>query len=88
MEELPMSTPDQDARERAARRVLRRTQQRSTLNEGIGILQTWNDCEQQQARDQLRADNGSTGQNAEADRMIAVVNATADPDADPDAGWD
>ncbi|MBB4912766.1 hypothetical protein [Actinophytocola algeriensis] len=83
-----MSTPDQAAREQAARRVLHRLQQRTTLNEGIGILQTWNDCEQQQARDQLRTDNGSNGQNVEADRMIAVVNATADATTDPDADWD
>jgi hypothetical protein len=67
---------------------LRRLQQRTTLNEGIGILQSWNDCEQQQARDQLITDNGSPGQNAEANRMIAVVNATADDTADPDAAWD
>jgi hypothetical protein len=83
-----MRTPDQDARERAARLLLHRLQQRASLNEGIGILQTWNDCEQQQARDQLRTDNGVAGQNAEADRMIAVVNATADDTADPDVHWD
>jgi hypothetical protein len=83
-----MCTPDQNTRERAAHQLLHRLEQRTALNEGIGILQTWNDCEQQQARDQLRTDNGVTGQNAEADRMIAVVNATADDTADPDAHWD
>ena len=83
-----MSTPHQDAREQAAHRLLHRLHQRTTLNEGIGILQSWHGCEQQQARDRLRDANGSTGQNAEAVRMIAVVDATADDHADPDADWD
>jgi hypothetical protein len=60
---------------------------RTALNEGVGILQVWQVCEQQQARDRLLTDNGTSGQDAEADRMIAVVNAAADNRADPDATW-
>jgi hypothetical protein len=83
-----VQTPDPESRQETAARLLGRMRQRTALNEGIGILQTWNDCAQQQARDQLLADNGATGQNAEADRMIALVDAAADNRTDPDAGWD
>lgn len=83
-----MATPDQHPREASARRLLTRLRLRTALNEGVGILQVWNTCGQQQARDQLLADNGTAGQDAEAGRMIALVNATADNSADPDAQWD
>lgn len=83
-----MSTPDRHRREESARRLPNRIRLRTALNEGVGILQIWNACEQQQARDQLRTDNGTCGQDAEANRMIAVVDAAADNRADPDAAWD
>jgi hypothetical protein len=81
-------TPDQHRREVSARRLLDRLRSRTARNEAVGILQIWNICEQQQARDQLLADNGATGQDAEASRMIAFVNAAADKRSDPDARWD
>lgn len=71
----------------SARRVLARVTLRTTLNEGVGILQAWNICEQRQARDELLAEHGRAGQDAEAQRMIAVVDATANGRADPDARW-
>ena len=83
-----MPVPDPHRREEAARRLQDRTRLRAALNEGVGILQVWNVCEQQQARDQLLAGNGAAGQDAEADRMIAVVDTVADNRADPDANWD
>lgn len=83
-----MRAPNEHGREESARRLLDRMQLRTALNEGIGILQVWNACEQQQARAQLLADNGASGQDVEADRMIAVVNAAAENSADPDANWD
>jgi hypothetical protein len=54
----------------------------------VGILQAWNLCPQQDARDRLLSEYGNAGQDAEADRMIAVVDATAHGQADPDARWD
>ena len=79
---------DQAAREQAARHLLRSLRQRTRFNQGIGILQAWTDCERQQARRRLLDDNGVSGRNAEADRMIAVVDEEADGTADPDADWD
>jgi len=75
-------------REAAARRLLERLRQRVVLSEGVGILQTWHLCGQQEARDDLRAVHGRTGQNTEATRMIAAVDADADGRADPDGSWD
>jgi hypothetical protein len=80
--------PAPHSREESARRLMDQLRLRAALNEGVGILQVWNVCEQEQARDQLLADNGAAGQDAEADRMIAVVDAVADNRADPDANWD
>jgi hypothetical protein len=87
-EAVLVPAPNQNRREESARRLLDRMRLRTALNEGVGILQVWNVCEQQQARDQLRADNGAAGQDAEADRMIAVVDAAAENRTDPDANWD
>jgi hypothetical protein len=75
-------------REAAAGRLVERLLLRAELNNGVGILQVWNVCGQQQARTDLVADHGQTGQDGEARRMIAVVNAAADGRADPDARWD
>jgi hypothetical protein len=75
-------------RERTARHLLERMQRRTTLSEGVGILQVWRSYRQQQARDELYAKHGGTGQGAEACRMIAVVDAAADSRADPEASWD
>jgi hypothetical protein len=82
---VPM--PNQHRRDESAHRLLDRMRLRTSLNEGVGILQVWKVCEQQQAREQLLADNGASGQDAEVDRMIAVVDAAADNRADPDATW-
>jgi hypothetical protein len=85
---MPMTRGSDSWREASARRLLTRLRLRTALNEGVGILQTWNLCEQQEARAQLLSEHGSAGQDAEADRMIAFVNATADGRTDPDARWD
>jgi hypothetical protein len=74
--------------EAAARRLLDRLRQRTVLSEGVGILQTWHRCGQQEARDDLRAVHGRAGQNTEATRMIAAVDADADGRADPDGRWE
>jgi hypothetical protein len=73
--------------EQAARRLLERTAQRAALNEAVGILQAWQACGRQQARDDLDHAHGLAGQDAEARRVIAVVDAAADGRADPDGDW-
>jgi hypothetical protein len=75
-------------RAQTARDLLERMHRRATLSEGVGILQAWRLCRQQQARDELYAEHGGAGQGAEARRMIAVVDASADGRADPEATWD
>ncbi|MFC0111478.1 hypothetical protein [Kibdelosporangium aridum] len=85
---MPMTQGPNSWREASARRLLTRLRQRTALNEGVGILQAWNLCQQQEARDRLLSEHGRAGQDAEADRMIAFVDATANRRADPDAHWD
>ena len=74
-------------REESARELLSRLQLRAALSEGVGIFQAWHQCAQQEARDQLLAEHGRTGRDAEAHRMIATVDATARGRADPEAHW-
>lgn len=73
--------------EQAARRLLERTRQRAARNEAVGILQAWQACGRQQARDDLDDAHGLAGPDAEARRVIAVVDAAADGRADPDGDW-
>jgi hypothetical protein len=73
-------------RERTARCLLGRLGRRAARDEGVGIRQAWQSCERQQARDDLLAEHGSLGQDAEANRMITAVDAAADRRTDPD--WD
>lgn len=74
--------------EAAARSLVERMLRRAELNEAIGILQVWRGCGEQQARDDMHTDHGTAGQQAEASRMIAVVNADANGRADPDVRWE
>jgi hypothetical protein len=71
---------------RAASRLSDALQRRATLDEGVGVLQAWTGGTAGTARRELVQDFGFDGQDIEAARMIAIVNATADPNADPD--WD
>ena len=75
-------------REQSARRLLVRLRHRTALHEGIGILGSWRTCDQQEARDCLLAEHGDAGQDAEASRMIAAVDAAAIHRSDPDAQWE
>jgi hypothetical protein len=83
-----MTSTGDRAREAAARRLLERLRQRVVLSEGVGILQTWHLCGQQEARDDLRAVHGRAGQDTEATRIVAVVDADADGRMDPDGRWE
>jgi hypothetical protein len=75
-------------RQRAAQLLLWELRRRSALSEGVGILQVWQICGSRQARTDLLAEHGRRDQNAEADRMIAVVDAAAEGRSDPDVSWD
>lgn len=79
---------DTERRELAARCLIQRVRRRATMNEAVGVLQVWRGCGQQQAREAMRADHGATGQDAEAVRVIAVVNEAADGRTDPDSCWE
>ncbi len=87
-ERAPLARGSDAWREASAHRLQERLRLHTGLNEGVGILQVWNACHQQEARDLLFAAHGSAGQDAEATRMIEVVDAAAEARADPDAGWD
>lgn len=75
-----------DHRATLARRLAAALTRRAALNEGIGVLQSWHSCSSGQARRDLYETYGPSGQNAEAARVVAVVNAAAQPHSDPD--WD
>jgi hypothetical protein len=85
---MPLTSGSEAWREQTARDLLERMHRRATLSEGVGILQVWRPCRQQQARDELYLAHGDAGQGAEARRMIAVVDAAADGRADPETAWD
>jgi hypothetical protein len=85
---VSMNRRSEPGREQAARDLLARLDRRVVLSEGVGILQVWQVCRQQQARDTLHTEHGDSGQGVEALRMIGVVDAVAEGRADPDATWD
>lgn len=72
--------------EDAARRLLARTELRAAENEAVGVLQVWHACRREEARDELDVTGTAAGQEVEARRIIAVVDADAHGRADPD--WD
>jgi hypothetical protein len=71
-----------------AESLLERLRLRAAASECVGILQVWHDCGQQQARHELHLGHGSRRSDAEARRVIAVVDAAAGERIDPDASWD
>ncbi|MEV4049785.1 hypothetical protein AB0J55_01255 [Amycolatopsis sp. NPDC049688] len=75
-------------REAAARRLLARVRLLAEASEAVGILQVWHACRRDQARDDLDVTGTAAGQEAEARRIIAVVDDAAANRADPDARWD
>lgn len=58
----------------------------AAVNEAIGILRGWQGCDAAQALDNLTGGAGPAERDAEAARIVAVVNAQADGTADPDYG--
>lgn len=81
---MPFADGVEPCREAAASRLRRRLRLRAALSEGTGILQVWRHCERERAYD----DTAASGHDAEAARVIAVVDAGADNRTDPDAAWD
>jgi hypothetical protein len=69
-------------------RLLEQLRAHGAVDEAVGILQARRACSRRQAREDLGLRRGAAGMGAEARRMIAVVDASADGQADPDARWD
>lgn len=78
-----MRRPSTDVTARA-RQIVAAMQERVALAEGAGVLQGWEHSSSRQAQRNLRDRHGEHGQNTEAARMIAVVNANAAQGTDPD----
>jgi hypothetical protein len=82
------SSADHDAWQLAmAGRIAHVVARRAAMAEAVGIMRCWQGCDAAQARHDL-IDNGggAAGQDAEAARVTALVDAMADRRADPD--WD
>lgn len=60
--------------------------QRAAMSEAVGIMRSWQGCGSAQARQDIADNSGADGQNAEAARVVAIVDAQADGRTDPD--WD
>lgn len=80
-----MTSPERLAELAAvARRLLDDVDRRAALDEGIGVLVAQEQSNGQTARRHLLDTHGLLGQDAEAARLVAIVNATAEGRADPD----
>jgi hypothetical protein len=82
------SAADHEARQLAvAGRIVHAMARRAAMSEAIGIVRCWQGCDAMQARRDLVDNGGDTaGQDAEAARVAALVDAMAERRADPD--WD
>lgn len=76
-----------DSLERRARRVADGVARRAALHEAAGILQAWTGGDPRQARALLDEHLATGGREAEAARVVAIVNAEALVSDDPD-WWD
>jgi hypothetical protein len=74
---------DQD-RTALAERMVAAVSRRAELDEAVGVFRCWHVCDAVQARRDLVDDGGTAGQDAEAARVVALVNAQAEGRADPD----
>ncbi|WP_116047673.1 hypothetical protein [Amycolatopsis palatopharyngis] len=74
------------AGEELARRVLNRANSRANLDDYVGVRQATCGDGAADIRGDLFAEYGGNGQDAEAERVVAMVNAAADERADPDLG--
>jgi hypothetical protein len=80
-----------DSAERAeqiavARRLSHALARQTAFDEAVGIVSCWQGCGPVQARRNLVGHDGAAEQDAEVDRLAALVDARADGRADPD--WD
>jgi hypothetical protein len=82
-----MSSPEYDAVQVAvAGRLAQGLARRAMVAEAVGVMRCWQRCDTAQARRTLTENAGSDGQDAEAVRVVAIVDAQADGCADPE--WD
>jgi hypothetical protein len=69
-----------------AGRIAHAMADRAAMSEAVGIMRSWHRCDTAQARQNLADNSGADGQDAEAARVAAIVDAQADGRTDPD--WD
>jgi hypothetical protein len=82
-----MTSPDRDAEQLAvAGRLVHAVVRRATVAEAVGVMRCWQRCDTTQARRTLTENVGCEGQEAEAVRMAAIIDALADGRTDPE--WD
>ncbi len=67
-----------------AARMVTALSRRTALEEAVGVVRCWHDCGTAQARRDLVDQDGVAGQDAQAARVVAIVDADADGRADPD----
>jgi len=67
-----------------ASRMVAAVSRRADLEEAVGVFRCWHVCGAAQARQDLVDGGGMAGQDAEAARVVAIVDAQAEGRADPD----
>jgi hypothetical protein len=67
-----------------ATRMMAAVSRRADLEQAVGVFRCWHSCDAVQARQDLVDDGGMAGQDAEAARVVAIVDAQAERRADPD----
>jgi hypothetical protein len=67
-----------------AARIVAAVSRRAELEEAVGVFRCWHMCDSGQARQDLVDDGGTAGRDAEAARVVALVDAQAEGRADPD----
>jgi hypothetical protein len=78
-----MTTQHDPPREQA-NHVLATLRHRAAVQEAVGVLAVWGSCDQAQARAELGEQPTPATVAAEAARVAAITDASADNRADPD----
>jgi hypothetical protein len=79
----PSAGPPDEA---LARRLLDTLTRAAVVEEAVGVLRCWHQCDTAQARHELTRHRGTGGRDAEAARVLSLANAAAEQHTDPD--WD
>jgi hypothetical protein len=77
-------TAQHDSSSEQARHLLATLRHRTAVQEAVGLLTVWGDCDQAGARAELGGQRTTATVAAEAARLAAITDAAADNRADPD----